>query len=955
MTKRFKLKKKLRGLIHRRPPRPQSPPTQRSPKEAATHTVSAEKPLPNDHEQCSELNDKPFSLWERAERALNADPDKKRLLQSAHEILGSELGSELLPIGAAGRQQQLSELFERKTSQLEKEKWKIQFGDHEVVVQEFASKVFDGVLRVQEIFNLAASASPPVSIACAGLSVVFGLALKATQQEAILLETLDYNAGLISRFKVMEDLCRSDSAAQSPHHSELVSKFEDHLTVLYTAILELQFRALCYLRRSIAIKLLGDAFDYEGWAGTLDGIRELESSAEKDAQTIGAANVDGKLNEILDAQKYNQARQNMLERDEAAQKVMQTLRENTCPYKARKDRNSDRVPGTCEWFTNHRQFQHWHGSQGSSLLWVSADPGCGKSVLAKYLIDELLPATKESTICYFFFKDDYPDQRTATGAVCALLHHIFLSQPHLLRDSILQTLNNTGRDLTESFSDLWSIFTKIVADPSAGTIICVLDALDECQDDGRAHLIKAVTRFQMGGSQNGNVKFLVTSRPYDHIHQEFRGVQEDLSTIHLSGEGEEEVEQISKEIQLVVRKRVEDIGRRRALKAEQCKLLLDELLPIPNQTYLWVNLTMDVISRTPGFTRGNIRDAIKHIPTTVNDAYEKILNRSSAPERARTILSALVAAARPLSVGEMSIVMAFYQARQSSAEIEDYLESEEDFRKTLRDVCGLFVTVIHSQVYLLHQTAREFLVKAESDVPVDKTSPATTWKGSISREDSNRTLAEVCTWYLASGQSKPLKTFSEYSSRNWLTHFKGCNIKADDPITECASCLCGPDRNDSSWDTPLMFAYTSGLTPVVEYLIKVHKRGLDSRSPTGRTPLAYAAQNGDVDAVRMILDHVVKTASKNVDCAAPLWLAVVRGHTNVIQLFLDYGVDISLTNRAGQSPISLAAKLGDVRVMEILITHGADLNTRDICGNTPLSIASGPVRKLLLDNGAHAD
>ena len=116
------------------------------------------------------------------------------------------------------------------------------------------------------------------------------------------------------------------------------------------------------------------------------------------------------------------------------------------------------------------------------------------------------------------------------------------------------------------------------------------------------------------------------------------------------------------------------------------------------------------------------------------NAYEKILNRSSAPERAKTILYALVASVRPLSVGDRSMVMAVHEACQVSAEIEDYLESEEGFRRALRDFCGL-VMVILSHIYLLHQTARKFSVKPGSDVPVDKTSP-TTWKGSISPEGS---------------------------------------------------------------------------------------------------------------------------------------------------------------------------------------------------------------------------
>jgi len=43
------------------------------------------------------------------------------------------------------------------------------------------------------------------------------------------------------------------------------------------------------------------------------------------------------------------------------------------------------------------------------MLWVSADPGCGKSVFAKYLVDSILTITESRIICYFFFKDDFED------------------------------------------------------------------------------------------------------------------------------------------------------------------------------------------------------------------------------------------------------------------------------------------------------------------------------------------------------------------------------------------------------------------------------------------------------------------------------------------------------------------------------------------------------------------
>ena len=61
----------------------------------------------------------------------------------------------------------------------------------------------------------------------------------------------------------------------------------------------------------------------------------------------------------------------------------------------------------------------------ASLLWVSADRGCGKSVLAKYLADEVLPSTNMRTTYYFFFNEVFADQRSSVTALCSILHQIF--------------------------------------------------------------------------------------------------------------------------------------------------------------------------------------------------------------------------------------------------------------------------------------------------------------------------------------------------------------------------------------------------------------------------------------------------------------------------------------------------------------------------------------------------
>src|SRR4029077_3389876 len=128
---------------------------------------------------------------------------------------------------------------------------------------------------------------------------------------------------------------------------------------------------------------------------------------------------------------------------------------NKSPFRDRKDRNPDRIQGTCEWFVAHELFRDWKERRSSRMLWVSADPGCGKSVLAKYLVDSVLLTTESRTTCYFFFKDDFEDQRTVVNALCCILHQLFMQKRILLCETILERFEVSGEKFNSSFSELW--------------------------------------------------------------------------------------------------------------------------------------------------------------------------------------------------------------------------------------------------------------------------------------------------------------------------------------------------------------------------------------------------------------------------------------------------------------------------------------------------------------------
>lgn len=101
------------------------------------------------------------------------------------------------------------------------------------------------------------------------------------------------------------------------------------------------------------------------------------------------------------------------------------------------------------------------------------------------------------------------------------------------------------------------------------------------------------------------------------------------------------------------------------------------------------------------------REKLFHtIPKSVDTAYTAILDKCTNKDRARILLKIVCAATRPVSVMEITTALLI----QENHKTYDDLEIPPDgFSKTyIRNLRGLFVSVIDGRVFLLHQTAKEF-------------------------------------------------------------------------------------------------------------------------------------------------------------------------------------------------------------------------------------------------------
>lgn len=123
------------------------------------------------------------------------------------------------------------------------------------------------------------------------------------------------------------------------------------------------------------------------------------------------------------------------------------------------------------------------------------------------------------------------------------------------------------------------------------------------------------------------------------------------------------------------------------------------------------------------------------------------------------------------------------------------------------------------------------------------------------------------------------------------------------------------------------------------------------------TRLADAAMNGDVAAVRRLLDEKVDVNAAQGDGTTALHWAAYTGQTAIAELLLARGADVRATTRLGSlTPLMMAAKNGHAEIVARLLDAGADAGAPNANGTTPLMLAAAAGKAdavtLLLDRGA---
>ena len=149
-----------------------------------------------------------------------------------------------------------------------------------------------------------------------------------------------------------------------------------------------------------------------------------------------------------------------------------------------------------------------------------------------------------------------------------------------------------------------------------------------------------------------------------------------------------------------------------------------------------------------------------------------------------------------------------------------------------------------------------------------------------------------------------------------------------------------------------------------QYRNGVFDRGGDQVLSTGATPLLLAAKVGDIEAMKLLLEHKPLVDLPTATGVTPLMAAAGMGHSfnptrgrfktddeaaEAVKLLQEAGASINGHDKNGLTALHSAAAHGWNDTIKLLVADGADLQPKDGKGLTPIDHAAGRHERAFLE------
>lgn len=667
--------------------------------------------------------------------------------------------------------------------------------------------------------------------------------------------------------------------------------------------------------------------------------------------------------------------------------------------------------GTCEWFFKHDRLSRWlsSGTQ-QGLLWVTGDSGSGKTLLSKFVADNLSeyvrsqlfpPIIGPVTVCYFSYDQIFDRETSVVKMLSTLLHQILFGHKEL-SEHALHEWEKPGQSLLENFETLWKVFTATLEDSRLGYTVIIIDAIDECKEATQRLYVAEFKRLLVPKGFDPKIRILFTSQRSTVLRSSFH----DVPNIHLddapfSG-------YLSEDVNMVIR---HELDEGPSYPPKDREFVERSLCEQAGRTYLWAKFVIQELHQMTRRSRKKIQATLDRIPKDLTIHYEQCLieicHDEDSWQGAVKLLKIIYASFQPLDTEEISFAVAVSGNQCSVAEVEQ--DCAPDIELHIRKTLGFLVRIADRRVYLSHNSLRRYL---EDLSPLAKDDQLA--KFALTTDAAHLEMAKICTSYLSlqdfdndffqrtpysvADSSQPLDFDPEYSGAEitfyseglnasgkdfrffdycamyWTTHvaLAAQSAAEDTGIVAAIIKICAKDSSilqnwlELYWSTrgpkkeshhgfdPMVVASCFGLDAVLHGLID---NGIVDVVKSGPRALYWAANEGKTKIVKILLSHDIPASFKSFLDWTPLMRAAAAGHTETVKTLLSMDqIEVNEKNWRGWSALSYAIGNGHVEISGLLLENpNIDVNNIDDKGCTPLLYATSngneAMLRLLLEDG----